>query len=101
MHSPPRGLQTRMLQSSEPVTTERPSGVNDPQLTEPLWPAKTCMQVPSSAFHIQAVKSSLPASTTRPRGCQHSHSSPPPGPSSVLSSPAPGRAASLRAHASG
>jgi len=80
-HSPLRGFQTRRLQSSDPVTTALPSGVKAPQLSAPLWPANTCMQAPSSAFHIHAVKSSLPASSTCPRGCQHSHSMPPPGPS--------------------
>lgn len=39
------------------------------------------MQVPASAFHIQAVKSAEPASTTCPLGCHASHSMLSPGPS--------------------
>jgi hypothetical protein len=44
------------------------------------------MQAPSAAFHSHAVKSSEPANSTEPRGCQRSHSTPPPGPSRVRSS---------------
>ena len=40
-----------------------------------------CMQAPVDACHIHAVKSSQPASTTSPRGCQASHSTASPGPS--------------------
>lgn len=49
-----------------------------------LWPSLTCMQCAVCASHIHMVKSSDPASTTSPLGCQHSHSRPPPGPSRVL-----------------
>lgn len=46
-----------------------------PQVTGPLWPVKTAMHAAVGAFHIQAVKSSAPASTTGPRGCQQHHCS--------------------------
>ena len=90
------------LQSADAVHTARPSGVNAPQVTGPLWPANTCrraqrergsgsrrigraqracMHAPSDAFQSQAVKSSEPASSTAPRGCHCSQSTPPPGPS--------------------
>lgn len=41
----------------------------------------TCMHAAVWAFHSQAVKSSEPATTRSPRGCQSTHSMAPPGPS--------------------
>ena len=43
----------------------------------------TCMHWPLSVFHIQAVKSSEPATSTAPRGCHCSQMMPSSGPSSV------------------
>jgi len=40
-----------------------------------------CMHAPVVAFHIQTVKSSLPATRMLPFGCQSSHSIPSDGPS--------------------
>lgn len=44
---------------------------------------RTCMMMPVSAFHIQAEKSSEPASSTLPLGCHCSQSMASPGPSRV------------------
>ena len=82
-HSPVRGAQSRSEPSNEPVATVFPSGENPPQETDALCPANTCISAPSAAFHIHAVKSSDPASSTLPLGCHRTHSSPPPGPSSA------------------
>jgi hypothetical protein len=84
-HAPP--LSPRLPSTNQQSTVHQrvlmPS--HPPTHTHPHRP--TCMQLPDCASHIQRVKSSLPASTTSPLGCQHSHSTPSPGPSSVCTQP--------------
>lgn len=67
-------------------TTSTKSLQRDPALLSAgCGDARTCMQAAVSAFHIQVVKSSDPASRTPPRGCHCSHVTPSSGPSSVCS----------------
>lgn len=46
VHSPVFGFHTRRVQSSSPPTdtTDLPSAVKCPAVTEPEWPVNTCVQ---------------------------------------------------------
>lgn len=48
-----RGSQRMRMPSPQAVRMRLPSGVNSPQLTAPVWPAKTCIVFPEGTAGIE------------------------------------------------
>ena len=78
---PARTVHQQALLTQRQGLLDQPLKVSD--LTTECEP--TVMHLAREAFHIQAVKSSLPATTKSPTGCHRSHSMPSVGPSSSCS----------------